>query len=276
MAITGGKWGELPLITADLKDKVAVVSGASRNIGRSIAVAFAASGAAVAVLYRDDLAAAQETCAAVEAAGGRAVPVQIDLGDIASCQAAAAEVLRQFGRADILVNNAAIRPRRTIAEITPAEWDQVHAVNLKGPFFLAQALIPAMRERGWGRIINISGLDAYHGKLKRAHVVASKLGLVGLSRALANELARTGITVNAIIPGTIDTEKRNPAWYPDLARMYEERTRLIPVGRLGKPDEVAAAALFLASPEAAFMTGQELFVSGGAYPLWRQSYDEEA
>jgi len=177
---------------------------------------------------------------------------------------------------DILVNNAAIRPLSKISEITLEEWDLVLATNLRAPFFLSQAVLPAMIRRKWGRIINIGGLDAYWGKPRRAHNVSAKLGLTGLTRALANEVARFGVTVNIVVPGTTDTVRPHPEWYPELEKLYNERRERIPMGRIGLPQEVANACLFLASDLATYTTAQEFFVSGGAYPLVRQPTDDYA
>ncbi len=174
---------------------------------------------------------------------------------------------------DILVNNAAIRPRTPLLDVTVEEWDRVHATNLRGSFFLAQAVIPHMIEQRWGRIIGIGGIDAYHGSVQRPHVVASKLGLVGLGRALANETALDGITVNTVVPGVLATERYRHG-SDDIRRVYEAALQIIPQGRLGTAQDVAAACTFLASEQAGYITGQELMISGGAFPLVRQGFRE--
>lgn len=258
----------------DLSGRTALVTGAGRNIGRAIALRLAGAGAEVACCWRQDAAAAEAVAAQIRAAGGRADSVPLDLADVDSIRRAADTVLARAGRLDILVNNAAVRPRRKVGDVTVHEWDLVHRVNLRGPFFLDQAVIPAMREHGFGRIIHVGGLDAYWGKAQRPHVVASKLGLVGLSRALANETARWGITVNTLVPGTIDTDRPRPDWYPDMAEYYRQRRDRIPVGELGTPDDLSACCVFLASPHARYVTGQELLVTGGAYPLVHQPSDD--
>ena len=167
-----------------------------------------------------------------------------------------------------------MRPRRKIADVEQSEWDRVHAVNLRAPFFLSQAVLPGMRERGWGRIVNVSGADAYHGDNQRAHVTASKLGIVGLMRALALETALWGVTVNSVVPGYIGTKRDHPEWYPDMAATDEERLARIPVGRVGTPLEVANAITFLCSREASYITGHDLVVTGGYFPLTRQPWYE--
>jgi len=185
-----------------------------------------------------------------------------------------AEVEATLGGVDILVNNAAIRPNQKISEITVEDWDRVFATNLRAPFFLSQAVLSGMVKRRWGRIINIGGTDAYLSKPRRAHGVSAKLGIVGLSRALAVEVARFGVTVNTVVPGTIDTVRPHPEWYPGYETGFAERKERIPMVRLGAPQEVADACLFLASNLAGYTTATELFVNGGAFPLVRQPLEE--
>jgi len=254
--------------------RVALVSGGNRNIGRAIALTLAKAGATALILYRDDTAAARKVCDEITKAGGRAGNYQADLADTASLKPLVKKIEKEAGGIDILVNNAAIRPNTKISAITGEEWDRVFNTNLKAPFFLSQAVLSGMVRRRWGRIINIGGTDAYWGKIRRAHGVSAKLGLVGLSRAMAAEVGRFGITVNVVVPGTIDTQRPHPEWYPELQTGYAERLQRIPMARLGKPQEVANACLFLASELATFVTAQELFASGGAVPLVRQTLDE--
>lgn len=257
-----------------IRGKVALVTGGTRNIGKAIAIAFANAGATPIILYHQDEAAAAEVCAEIGQAGVRAAMFQADLADIDRLKEIVSQVDDEFGGVDILVNNAAIRPNSKISEITVEEWDGVFATNLKAPFFLSQAVLPAMVRKGWGRIVNIGGTDAYVSKPRRAHGVSAKLGLVGLTRALAVEVARFGITVNTVVPGTIDTVRPHPEWYPGLDTGFAERKERIPMVRLGQSHEVADACLFLASELAGYTTAQELFVNGGAYPLVRQALEE--
>jgi 3-oxoacyl-[acyl-carrier protein] reductase len=257
-----------------LEGRVAVVTGGNRNIGRSIATTLAKAGATAIILFGSDEAAATDACAEITAGGGKAAMYQVDLADVEGLRKVAARIAEDHGGADILVNNAAVRPHSRISKITLEEWDRVHATNLRAPFFLSQALLPHMVRRKWGRIISIGGTDAYYGKLHRAHNVSAKMGLVGLTRALANEVARFGVTVNVLVPGTIDTVRPRPDWYPELETGFDQRKQIMPMGRLGKPQEVADACLYLASDLAGYMTGQEIFASGGAFPLVRQPWDE--
>jgi len=261
-----GAWG--------IAGKIALVSGGNRNIGRAIALALAGAGAHVAILYRQDEKAAREVCAEITALGVRAASFRADLADAEGLRGVVKEVEAALGEVDILVNNAAIRPNPKFSEITVADWDQVFATNLRAPFFLSQAVLPAMIRKGWGRIVSLGGTDAHWGKVRRAHGAASKLGLVGMTRALALEVARFGVTVNIVVPGPIDTVRPRPEWYPDLETGFAERLARIPMARLGRPEEVADACLFLASARASYTTGQELLVSGGAVPLVRQPFEE--
>jgi 3-oxoacyl-[acyl-carrier protein] reductase len=254
--------------------KVALVSGGNRNIGRAIALALADAGAHVAILYRQDGKAAREVCAEIGGRGVRAAGFQADLADAGSLSGVVKKIEPALGEVDILVNSAAIRPNPKFSEISVADWDEVFATNLRAPFFLSQAVLPAMIRKGWGRIINLGGTDAYTGKVRRAHGAAAKAGLVGMTRALALEVARFGVTVNVVVPGPIDTVRPRPEWYPDLQTGFAERLQRIPMARLGRPEEVADACLFLASQRAGYTTGQELFVSGGAVPMVRQPFEE--
>ncbi|HWI15685.1 MAG TPA: SDR family oxidoreductase [Burkholderiales bacterium] len=257
-----------------ISGRIALITGGNCNIGRSIALALAGAGVKPVIMYGADEAAARAVCGEIEAQGGRAAMYQADLADVPALQPLVQRIEREQGSIDILVNNAAIRPNTKIADVTLDEWNRVFDTNLKAPFFLTQAVLPAMVSKQWGRIINIGGTDGYYGKSRRAHGVSAKMGLVGLTRAVALEMARFGITANVVVPGTIDTKRPHPAWYPELATGFAERLKRIPMGRLGRSDEVANACLFLASELASYTTGHELFVSGGAVPLVRQLPDE--
>jgi 3-oxoacyl-[acyl-carrier protein] reductase len=260
--------------TFGIAGRVALITGGNRNIGRCIAVTLAKAGVTSVILFGRDENAARQTCAEIGEHGGvRAGMYQADLTDVERLRGVVKEIEQELGGVDILINNAAIRPARKISEITVEEWDLVFATNLRAPFFLSQAVLQGMVRKGWGRIVNISGTDAYWGKNRRAHGVSTKLGLVGLTRALASEVARFGVTVNTVVPGTIDTVRPRPDWYPELKSGFAERRKRIPMARLGKPQEVANACLFLASELATFTTGQELFVTGGV-PLVRQPLEE--
>ena len=257
-----------------LSHRVALVTGGNRNIGRAIATTLSKAGATAIILFGSDEAAASKVCAEIGELGGRAAMYQADLKNVERLREIVNDVERTYGGVDILVNNAAIRPHSKISKITLEEWDEVFATNLRAPFFLSQAVLPGMVKKKWGRIISIGGTDAYWGKLHRAHNVSAKMGLVGLTRAMANEVARFGVTVNVLVPGTIDTVRPRPDWYPELKTGFDERKQLMPMARLGEPQEVANACLWLASELAGYTTGQEIFAAGGAFPLVRQPWDE--
>lgn len=242
-----------------LTGRVALVTGGSRGIGRAIALALAGAGARVAVGYHQRQAEAEAVVAAIREAGGEAVAFQADLGDPAQAAALVERAAARWGRLDILVNNAGIALYKLLLDTTPAEWQRLLAVDLGGTIACSRAAIPHMLAAGWGRIINISSVWGLVGAAGEVVYSAAKAGVIGFTKALAKELARAGITVNAVAPGAIETEM--------LAHLSpEERTALageIPMGRLGRPEEVAAAVLFLASPDAGYITGQVLSPSGG-------------
>ncbi len=246
---------------AELDGKVALITGAARNIGRAIALELAAGGAAVMGVALSDETGLGEMVAAVEAEGGRAAWRLADVTKPGSVRAAIEATLERFGRIDILVNNAAIRGEVAFEAMTLAQWHQVLGVTLDGPFLCSQAALDALSASGAGAIINIGGLTAYTGAKQRAHVVTAKAGLDGLTKALAQELAERGITVNLVSPGLIDTVRAgHPAAEPDH---HKHRTTL--VGRRGRPQEVAAMVRYLAGPNGRYVTGQTMHVNGGAY-----------
>ncbi len=245
-------------MTRELEGRVALVTGAGRNIGRAIALDLAAAGAAVVVNARSNRAEAEAVAAEITAAGGRTA---VALGDVTDAGAVAGLVraaLDTFGRLDILVNNAAIRRELPFGEMDFASWRAVLDVCLDGAFHCARAALPALRGSGHGTIVNIGGLTGHSGAAKRAHVVTAKAGLAGFTRALAHDLAADGITVNLVAPGLIETAR-------DTARPHHRGGRRTLLGREGMPEEVAAAVRFLAGPRARYITGQTLHVNGGAY-----------
>ena len=243
----------------DLRDKVAIVTGASRGIGREVALMLAARGASVVAAARGDHAAA--TAAAIAAAGGRGQPVSLDVTDTAAIEALVAGALERYGRIDILVNNAGIARDQLLMRMKRDDWDQVIATNLTAAFACAQAVIkPMIKQRG-GRIISISSVVGQTGNAGQSNYAASKAGLIGFSKALAREIASRGVTVNVVAPGLIET---------DMTRAITEKAQgewavQIPLGRLGTTADVAAAVCFLASDEASYITGQVLAVNGGMY-----------
>jgi 3-oxoacyl-[acyl-carrier protein] reductase len=244
----------------ELSGRVALVTGAGRNIGRAIAKSLAADGAAVIVNVRQNKDEAAKVVAEIEGAGGKAIAAIADVVDERAVHAIVADAVKQFGRIDYLVNNAALRRERAFDEMTFVEWREVQGVILDGAFHCAKACLPHLKASGAGAIVNIGGLSAHTGSAHRAHVTSAKLGLVGFTRGLAHDLGREGVTVNLVSPGTVDTPR--PAGAPLPAHHL---THNMLMGRRGTPDEIAAAVRFLCGPGARFITGQTIHVSGGAY-----------
>jgi NAD(P)-dependent dehydrogenase (short-subunit alcohol dehydrogenase family) len=243
--------------------KVALVTGAQQGIGATMAAEFAAEGADVAVNWLDDDAAATRVCYAVRAAGRRALPVKADIGDVAAVREMFAAVERGLGPVDVLINNAGVFPRVDFLDMTEADWDHVLDINLKGMCFCAQTAARAMvaGERP-GVIINLASGAAFRGSPRGVHYCASKGGVVAMTRQMALELAHHHIRVNAIAPGLTDTaQPRYGTSEAELALMACS----IPLGRMAEPKEIARAAVFLASDDARFVTGQTLHVNGGSY-----------
>ena len=243
----------------DLPGKVAIVTGASRGIGREIAILLASRGAHVLAAARGDHAA--DTVNAVIAAGGQAAAVSVDVTDGAAVDRLMAGALERHGRIDILVNNAGIARDQLLMRMKRDDWDQVIATNLTAAFACAQAVIKPMIKQRSGRIISISSVVGQAGNAGQANYAASKAGLIGFSKALALEVASRGVTVNVVAPGLIET---------DMTKAITEKVQFdwasrIPLGRLGTTGDVAAAVCFLASDEASYITGQVLAVNGGMY-----------
>ena len=243
----------------ELEGRVALVTGASRNIGRAIALALADGGAHVVVNARSSLDQAREVVKEIEARGGKAVASLADVTDEQAVMTMVRSSMDTFGRLDILVNNAAVRDVTPIEQIDYATWKRVTGIILDGAFLTVKAALLALRESGNGSIINIGGMSGHTGAAGRPHVVAAKLGLVGLTRGLAHDLAKDHITVNCVVPGLIDT-KRGASSGSKTAHLHETI-----LGRQGTVDEVAAVVRFLAGPDARYITGQDWHVNGGAY-----------
>ena len=241
-----------------LEGRVALVTGAARNIGRAIALALADAGAAVVVNARSSREAAEDVAAEIERAGGRAMAHLADVTDERAVAAMVREALARFGRLDVLVNNAAVRDVTPIDAIDFATWRKVTGIILDGAFICTKACLAPLRASGAGAIVNIGGMSGHTGAAGRPHVVAAKLGLVGLTRALAHDLAPDGITVNCVVPGLIDTKR-------DASSGKTAHLRETLLGRHGTPEEIAAVVRFLAGPEGRYVTGQEWHVNGGAY-----------
>ena len=244
----------------ELDGKVAIVTGAGRNIGRAIALALAESGASVVVNVRSNRAEADAVAREIEAAGSRALVHIGDVADASSVQAMADAAMKAFGRTDILVNNAALRREKSFADMSYAEWREIMDVTLDGTFHCVKACLPALRQSGAGTIVNIGGLSAHTGARDRAHVVTAKAGIVGFTRALAHDLAADGITVNCVVPGLIGTPR--PKDKPEPAHHLTHQTI---TGARGRPEDVAAAVLFLCGPGARYINGQAIHANGGAY-----------
>jgi 3-oxoacyl-[acyl-carrier protein] reductase len=246
----------------ELDGRVALVTGAARNIGRAIALDLADAGAAVAVAARADKDGAEETARRIEERGGSALVLLADVTNEADVARMTERALERFGRLDILVNNAAVRREVAFEAMSLAEWRDVLAVTLDGAFLCSRAAVRPLAAGGAGAIVNIGGLTAYTGARHRAHVVAAKAGLDGLTKALAQELADRGITVNLVAPGLIDTVRGGPS-APGEPEHHKRHATL--VGRRGRPEEVAATVRHLAGPRGRYLTGQTVHVNGGAF-----------
>jgi len=244
----------------ELDGKVAIVTGAGRNIGRAIALTLAEGGASILVNARSSRAEAETVVREIEAAGGSALVHIGDVADPKAVQAMADAALRQFGRIDILVNNAALRREKSFAEMEYAEWREILDVTLDGAFHCTKACLAGLRKSQAGTIVNIGGLSAHTGARNRAHVVTAKAGIVGLTRALASEFAADGITVNCVVPGLIGTPGAKDK--PEPAHHLTHQTL---TGKRGRPEDVAAVVRFLCSAGARYVTGQAIHANGGAY-----------
>ena len=239
----------------DLAGRVALVTGASRGIGRAIALALAGAGADVAVNCRERGWSAEETAKAVQAKGRRALAIAADVSESRAVEGMVRAAEAELGPVDLLVNNAGVAIPRDLDELTEEEFDRTLAVNLKGAFLCARAVLPGMRARRWGRMVNISSGAARGAGIIGAHYNASKAGLEGLTRGYAARVAKDGVTVNAVAPSLIETDM--------VASRRDEYATKVPIGRLGMPDEVAQAVLMVVGN--AYMTGQTVPVNGGLH-----------
>ena len=239
----------------DFTGKVVLVTGASRGIGQAAAFALAEAGADIAVSYRHREAQALETVRGIERLGRRAIPVRADVSLATEVADMVAVIEADLGQVDILVNNAGIVSAKPLPEISETDWDEMLAVNLKSAFLVIQRVLPGMRARRWGRIINLSSVAAQTGGVTGPHYAASKAGLLGLTHSYARQLVKEGITVNAIAPALIETEM--------VTGNLNVTPLMIPVGRFGTPDEVAAVVVLLARD--GYITGQTINVNGGWY-----------
>jgi 3-oxoacyl-[acyl-carrier protein] reductase len=245
-------------MTGRLDGRISLVTGASRGIGRAIALGLAGEGATVFAGARDEAKLA-EVVRDCEAAGGKAVALSLDVADRASVDAALAKILEAHGRLDHLVNNAGITRDNLLLRMKKEEWDQVIATNLTGTYLCTQAVLKPMLKQRSGRIVNVTSVVGLTGNAGQANYAASKAGIIGFTKAVAREVASRSITVNAVAPGFIDTDMT--AAMTDKAK--ESLTASIPLGRVGRPEDIAAAVAFLVSDAAAYITGQVLGVDGG-------------
>ena len=241
-----------------LEGKTALVTGSGRNIGRSIVLALAREGADVVVNARSNQADVESVAAEVKELGRNALPLLADVGNREDLEALMDTALGEFGHLDIVINNASVRPHKPFAEMSYDDWRGVLAVDLDSAFITSSAAVPGMLERGWGRIINLGGLQAHQGRHGGAHISAAKVGLVGFTRALATELGPHGIRVNCVVPGMIDTTRDG-----GNAPRTGNRLADIPAGRMGSTDDIANLCLFLCTDAGDYISGQTIHVNGG-------------
>jgi 3-oxoacyl-[acyl-carrier protein] reductase len=247
-----------------LRGRTAIVTGSGRNIGKAIALQLARQGANIVVNGSSDRAAIDAVATEVEALGVGAMSCLADVGKPDEVRRMVDAAVDRFGSADIVISNVSLRMHRPFLEITEEDWHLSLATNLSSAFYLARASLPHMLAKGWGRIINISGRDGFVPAAGRAANVVSKGGVHALSKAIAVEFGRRGITANTVAPGVVDT-LRDPENYPDLAKTMERRLAATAVGYAGSVDDIAGACTYLCSPAGSYMTGQVLHVSGGEF-----------
>jgi len=241
----------------ELDGRVALVTGSSRNIGRAIALELASAGASVVVTARRAAADAEKVADEIRGLGGRAAVKIADVSDPAGAASLVETAIASFGRLDIVVNNAAVRRETPLADLEYREWREIVGIILDGAFLCSRAALPHLAAAGGGTIVNIGGLAAHTGAANRAHVIAAKSGLAGLTRALAHDLAPHQVTVNCVAPGLIDTTREKlPAHHSSLKAL---------VSRLGTPHEIAALVRFLCGPDARYITGQTIHANGGTF-----------
>ncbi|MFQ6030950.1 MAG: SDR family NAD(P)-dependent oxidoreductase [Dehalococcoidia bacterium] len=242
-----------------LEGKVALVTGSGRNIGRAIALALAGEGADVIVNARSNKEEADAVAQEVKGLGRKSLPLLADVGDRSQLEHLMVTALGEFGHIDIVINNASVRPHFPFKDMDYDEWRRVLATDLDSAFITSRAALPGMLERGWGRIINLGGLQAHQGRHGGAHISTAKVGLIGFTRALSTELAPQGIKVNCVVPGLIDTVREGQS----AITRPSSRLADIPAGRMGMPQDIASLCAFLCTDAAGFITGQTIHVNGG-------------
>ena len=243
-----------------LKGKVALVTGSGRNIGRATILKLAGEGANVVVNARSNQEEAESVAREAREMGVDALAILADVSDRNQVNSMVDQTIGHFGSIDILISNAAIRPHKPFLDVTYEDWEQVRGVVLDGAFYCAKAVLPSMVKNQYGRIIFFTGDGAFQGPAERAHVSAAKMGLVGMARSLASEFAPHNIRINVVSPGSIDTSREHPEWYPGGRPPDASR---IPLGRQGKVEEIAATCMFLVSDDGGFITGQTIHANGG-------------
>ena len=243
----------------ELEGRVAIVTGSSRGIGRAIALELSKRGAVIAVNYAGNAAAARETAAAITDGGGRALAIQADVADQEQVEAMMKQILNEYGRLDILINNAGITRDNLLPRLRESDWDAVLNVNLKGAYNCAKAVMRPMLKARWGRIINISSVVGLIGNAGQANYAAAKAGLIGFTKSLARELGSRSITVNAVAPGYIMTAMTDGLTEENKSKLLAG----VPLNRFGNPEEIASAVAFLAGEGAGYITGQVIVVDGG-------------
>jgi 3-oxoacyl-[acyl-carrier protein] reductase len=242
----------------ELAGRVALVTGSARNIGRAIALSLAQGGAAVMVTAKQAAAEAEAVAEEIRALGGRAASMTADVGDPASAASLVRTTVEKLGRLDILVNNASVRREVDFADLEYDEWREIMGITLDGAYLCSRAAMPHLTAADGGAIVNIGGLSAHTGATRRAHVIAAKMGLVGLTRALAHDLAKHNVTVNCVAPGLIDTARVG-------AEPAHHAGKMPPLGRKGTPDDIASLVRFLCGPDARYITGQTVHSNGGLF-----------
>jgi 3-oxoacyl-[acyl-carrier protein] reductase len=243
-----------------LKDKVALITGAAQGIGKAIAIVMAKEGASI-IVSDVNLELAEQTSNELSGMGAKAIPSKMNVADLAEVEARVKKGIEELGKIDVLVNNAGITKDALLVRMKKEDWDAVISVNLNGVFNLCRVIAPLMMKQRSGRIINIASIVGEMGNIGQANYSASKAGVIGFTKTLARELAPRGVTANAIAPGFIQTAMTDRIPEDVKKKMLEQ----IPLGKLGKPEDVAAATVFLAGPEADYITGQVINVNGGMY-----------